>query len=144
MPLLERTSITRHFQIHFVKLKDHDLNTYTKDGDTLSHSRKRLCLNVYSVKRRANNGSATNKATVRGVTVSQSNRRQISYSKSTQPPPFCRRVRRHSSICRISFKPMYNLYGMKNDTELNSDAVAAFTRREMADNLRTRVHTRWI
>jgi 20S proteasome subunit beta 4 len=31
------------------------------------------------------------------------------------------------------------LYGMKNDTELNSDAVAAFTRREMADNLRTRV-----
>jgi 20S proteasome alpha/beta subunit len=33
------------------------------------------------------------------------------------------------------------LYGMKNDTELNSDAVAAFTRREMADNLRTRVIT---
>ena len=33
------------------------------------------------------------------------------------------------------------LYGMKNDTELNSDAVAAFTRREMADNLRTRVLT---
>jgi 20S proteasome subunit beta 4 len=31
------------------------------------------------------------------------------------------------------------LYGMKNDVELNSDAVAAFTRREMADNLRTRV-----
>ena len=31
------------------------------------------------------------------------------------------------------------LYGMKNETELNSDAVAAFTRREMADNLRTRV-----
>lgn len=31
------------------------------------------------------------------------------------------------------------LYGMKNDTELNSDSVAAFTRREMAENLRTQV-----
>lgn len=31
------------------------------------------------------------------------------------------------------------LYGMKNETELNSDAVAAFTRREMADGIRTRV-----
>jgi 20S proteasome subunit beta 4 len=31
------------------------------------------------------------------------------------------------------------LYGMRNETELNSDAVASFTRREMADNLRTRV-----
>ena len=31
------------------------------------------------------------------------------------------------------------LYGMKNDVELNSDAVAAFARREMADSLRTRV-----
>jgi 20S proteasome subunit beta 4 len=31
------------------------------------------------------------------------------------------------------------LYGMRNDVELNSDAVAAFARREMADNLRTRV-----
>ena len=27
---------------------------------------------------------------------------------------------------------------MRNDTELNSDAVASFARREMADNLRTR------
>jgi 20S proteasome subunit beta 4 len=31
------------------------------------------------------------------------------------------------------------LYGMRNETELNSDAVASFARREMADNLRTRV-----
>jgi len=31
------------------------------------------------------------------------------------------------------------LYGMRNDTELDSDAVASFTRRELADNLRTRV-----
>ena len=33
------------------------------------------------------------------------------------------------------------LYGMRNETELNSDAVAAYARREMADNLRSRVTT---
>jgi 20S proteasome alpha/beta subunit len=33
------------------------------------------------------------------------------------------------------------LYGMRNDTELNADAVASFTRKEIADNLRTRVRS---
>ena len=82
--------------------------------------------------------SATNRATVRGVTV------------LNQTDDKSRSLNRHNLLIfagesgdTIQFaeyvQANVQLYGMKNDTELNSDAVAAFTRREMADNLRTRV-----
>ena len=82
--------------------------------------------------------SATSKATVRGVTV------------LNQTDNKSRSLNQHNLLLfageagdTIQFAEFIQanvqLYGMKNDTELNSDAVAAFTRREMADNLRTRV-----
>jgi len=82
--------------------------------------------------------SATSKATVRGVTV------------LNQTDDKSRSLNKHNLLIfagesgdTIQFAEFIQanvqLYGMKNDTELNSDAVAAFTRREMADNLRTRV-----
>jgi 20S proteasome subunit beta 4 len=82
--------------------------------------------------------SATNRATVRGVTV------------LNQTDDKSRSLNRHNLLIfagetgdTIQFaeyvQANVQLYGMKNDIELNSDAVAAFTRREMADNLRSRV-----
>lgn len=82
--------------------------------------------------------SASNKATVRGVTV------------LNQTDDKSRTLNRHNLLLfageagdTIQFAEFIQanvqLYGMKYDTELNSDAVAAFTRREMASNLRTRV-----
>ena len=80
----------------------------------------------------------TNKATVRGATV------------LNQTDDKSRILNQHNLLIfagepgdTVQFAEFVQanvqLYGMRNDTELNSDAVAAFTRREMADNLRTRV-----
>ena len=85
-----------------------------------------------------NGSSATNKAAVRGITV------------INQTDDKSRVLNRHNLLLfagesgdTIQFaeyiQANVQLYGMKNDTELNSDAVAAFTRRELADSLRTRV-----
>ena len=90
------------------------------------------------MKRKVANDSASNKATVRGITV------------LNQTDDKSRTLNRHNLLVfagdsgdTIQFaeyiQANVQLYGMKNDTELNSDAVAAFTRREMADNIRTRV-----
>ena len=84
------------------------------------------------------NERATNKATVRGVTV------------LNQTDDKSRTLNRHNLLLfagesgdTVQFaeyvQANVQLYGMKNETELHSDAVAAFTRRQMSDNLRTRV-----
>ena len=84
------------------------------------------------------NISASNKATVRGVTV------------LNQTDDKSRILNQHNLLLfageagdTIQFaeyvQANVQLYGMRNETELNSDAVAAFTRKEMAENLRTRV-----
>jgi len=107
-------------------------------GDSLSDSGKRLCLDVHILQNLTDDSSATSKATVRGVTV------------LNQTDDKSRSLNQHNLLLfageagdTIQFAEFIQanvqLYGMKNDTELNSDAVAAFTRREMADNLRTRV-----
>ena len=91
---------------------------------------------------RSSNERATNKATVRGVTV------------LNQTDDKSRTLNRHNLLLfagesgdTIQFaeyiQANVQLYGMKNETELNSDAVAAFTRRQMSDNLRTRVRRLW-
>ena len=103
-----------------------------------SHSGKRLRLDVNNPQDFTDYFSATSKATVRGVTV------------LNQTDDKSRTLNQHNLLLfsgesgdTIQFAEFVQanvqLYGMKNDTELNSDAVAAFTRREMADNLRTRV-----
>jgi len=81
---------------------------------------------------------ATNKAAVRGVTV------------LNQTDDKSRTLNRHNLLIfagesgdTIQFaeyvQANVQLYGMRHEIDLNSDAVAAFTRRQMSDNLRTRV-----
>jgi hypothetical protein len=118
----------------------------TPNGDPVGSPRKGLCLDVFARPVQENlssHGRATNKAAVRGVTV------------LNQTDDKSRTLNQHNLLLfagepgdTVQFAEFIQanvqLYGMKNDTELNSDAVAAFTRREMADNLRTRVRTQHI
>jgi len=111
----------------------------THHGNPPSRPRQRLCPYV-ALPATTLIFRATNKATVRGVTV------------LNQTDDKSRALNQHNLLIFAGesgdtiqlaeyIQANVQLYGMKNDTELNSDAVAAFTRREMADNLRTRVIT---
>jgi len=114
------------------------------NGDSLGCPRQRLRLDVPALKRdvcsELTGDRASNKATVRGLTV------------LNQTDDKSRTLNQHNLLLfageagdSVQFAEFVQanvqLYGMRNETELNSDAVAAFTRREMADNLRSRVTT---
>ena len=137
----EAARVAAHFRITRPDLREQTtrIDQNRHHGDTLSSSRKRLCSNVPLQSKLSNILSrATNKAAVRGVTV------------LNQTDDKSRTLNRHNLLIfagesgdTIQFaeyvQANVQLYGMRHEIDLNSDAVAAFTRRQMSDNLRTRV-----